>query len=133
MADYDDLYGSRFLGAADLKGPAKATIDRVEEEVFSRDGKSVRAKAVLYFRGASKPIVLNKTNASTLAHAYGKDFSDWPGKMVEVRPETTTFNGKVVAALRLYPISATKIEANSQIKHEQKQSLKTEINDEIPW
>jgi hypothetical protein len=90
MSDFEDLYGSRFLAAADLNGPVVAVVERIEKEVFERDGKGSRPKAVVYFKGASKPVVLNKTNATTLAEVFGKEFGDWIGKHVEIRPENTT-------------------------------------------
>jgi hypothetical protein len=120
MPEFEDLYGSRFLTAADLKGPVNAFIERIEEESFTRDGKASRPKAVIYFRGARKPVVCNKTNANVLAHAFGKSFEEWIGKCVTVRPETTTFNGKVVPALRLYPVPATQIGATAPPKPEPK-------------
>jgi hypothetical protein len=103
MSSYDDLYGSRFLAATDLKAPVNVVIDRIEQETFARDGGPSRQKAVLYFKGRTKAVVCNKTNAAMLADAYGKNFSGWVGKAVSIRPENTTFSGKVVKALRLYP------------------------------
>ena len=81
---YDDLYGSRFLAAADLKGPITATIERIDQEQFQRPGEPTRTKAVIYVRGGKKGIVLNKTNASTLATSFGKNFAAWPGKRVTI-------------------------------------------------
>jgi hypothetical protein len=34
MNSYDDLYGSRFLAATDLKAPVNAVIERIEQENF---------------------------------------------------------------------------------------------------
>jgi hypothetical protein len=125
MADYDDLYGGRFLAATDLKAPVTATIERVDLETFNRPGEPARTKAVAYFKNAKKPMVVNKTNAGVLAAAFGKAFSGWVGQRVTVKAEPTTFGGKNTLGLRLYPANAPKqIEAPS---------LRDEMSDAIPW
>jgi hypothetical protein len=48
-------------------------------------------------------MVVNKTNASNLAEAFGKDFANWPNKPVLVKSEPTTFGGKPMRGLRVYP------------------------------
>ena len=106
MSTFEDLYGSRFLAAADLKAPVTAVIDRIEQETFTRDNGPSKRKAVIFVRGGTKGIVCNKTNAITLGDAFGKDFSAWVGKTVTITPENTTFGGKLVKALRLYPAQA---------------------------
>jgi hypothetical protein len=105
MSDFDELYGSKYLSATDLKAPVTATIDRIDEEEFTRPGERPRKKAVAYFKNASKPMVLNKTNANTLAAAFGKPFAGWVGKRVTLRAEPTVFAGKPTLGLRLFPTS----------------------------
>jgi hypothetical protein len=132
MATFDELYGSRFLSATDLKGPVTATIERVEEETFARDGKPARPKAVLYFKNAKKGVVLNKTNANVLAQAFGKDMKKWPGKRTDIKPETTIFGGKPVPALRLYPASNGDAHiAPPEPPPPEPPPLRDEMNDEI--
>jgi len=101
---YDDLYGSRFLAAADIKAPVNVVIDRVEHQTFERDG---RTKAVIFFKGKSKAMVVNKTIAETLSASFGKEFSNWHGKSITLRPESVMFSGKSVPALRAYPVMQT--------------------------
>jgi hypothetical protein len=55
----------------------------------------------------TKAIVVNKTNAITLGDAFGKDFAMWIGKNITITPENTTFGGKLVKALRLYPTQSS--------------------------
>ena len=81
-----------------------AIITQIEQETFARDGGPTRTKAVLFFKGGTKGVVVNKTNATTLYAAFG-DFPDWIGKAITIKPETTMFNGKMVKALRLYPLT----------------------------
>jgi hypothetical protein len=80
----------------------------------------------MYFKGGIKPLVVNKTNATTLARAFGKDFEDWVGRRVEIRPETTMYGGKIVPAIRLYPAPPPK-------QDEPKPRLDDAMSDQIPW
>jgi hypothetical protein len=121
MASYDDIYGSRFLTADELKKPVTVTIERVETETFNRPGESPRTKAVAYFKGHTKGMVINKTNAGVLADSFGKGFSDWVGQSVTIKPESTTFAGKATKGLRIY--------ANSGGKR----SLSAEMNDDVQF
>jgi hypothetical protein len=123
--EFDDIYGSRFLAATDLKGAVTATIERIEYEQFTRPNQPTRTKAVAYFRNGKKGMVINKTNAATMASAFGKKFPDWVGKRVTIKPETTTFAGKPTQGLRLYPA------ANGQIAAPP--PPQDDMDDKIPW
>jgi hypothetical protein len=124
---FDDLYGSRFLSASDVKAPVTATIERIDHESFARPGEPTRVKAVAYFKGGKKGMVINKTNANTLALAFGKKFADWPGKRVTAKAEPTNFGGKPTQGLRLYPVNgAEKIAPPPP-------PPPGDMNDEIPW
>lgn len=140
MTDYDDLYGSRFLAATDLKGPVTVTIERIEYEQFTRPGEPTRTKAVAYFKGGKKGMVINKTNAANLAAAFGKAFPNWVGKRVTIRPEQTMFAGKPTRGLRLYPaanggppIPAIAPQAPPPEPPPEPPPLQDELSDEIPW
>jgi hypothetical protein len=101
--EFDDLYGSNYLAATDLKKPITTVIEQVEQEDFARQGEKKKMKAVLYLRGLKKPVIVNKTNALTLATAFGKDFDEWIDQRVEIKAEPTTFAGKPTKGIRLYP------------------------------
>jgi hypothetical protein len=142
MEDFDDLYGGQYLAATDLKQGVFAVIEKIESGVFARDGKTSRPKMVLHFRDAKKPVILNKTNAVTLASAYGKDFNAWIGKKVRVEPEKTPFGGKIVPCIRLYPVReqqqqvaapAPKPAPESPHYTERNPPPPPDYNDEIPW
>jgi hypothetical protein len=101
--EFDDLYGSNYLAATDLKKPITTVIEQVEQEDFARQGEKKKMKAVLYLRGVKKPVIVNKTNALSLATAFGKDFNEWIDQHVVIKAEPTTFAGKPTKGLRLYP------------------------------
>ena len=97
-----DLFPSKYWRADDLPegGKVTLTIDSVGIEEMELSGDD---KPVLFFQG-EKPMVLNRTNCTTLEEAFGDDTDAWEGKRVEMRREKTTFAGKRVPCLRLYPI-----------------------------
>ena len=99
--DFDDLYGSKYLSAADLNGQQKrAKIGKTDVPDFKEKNGASKRKYVLYFEGEDKVMVLNKTNAQKLASTYGKDRASWVGQHVELYSETTSF----VEGLRLRPL-----------------------------
>jgi hypothetical protein len=90
--DFDALYGSKYLSVADLKdGEPRLKIGKVEvAELREKNGTSKR-KFVIWFEGADKGLVVNKTNAKKLADAYGKQPQKWIGQIVQLYSEDTTF------------------------------------------
>jgi hypothetical protein len=100
MPSINDLYPSNYLKAADLNGEEwNVTIERIEMSEPMGDKKEV--KPVLYFRGADKGMVLNKTNATKIATAYGDDTDDWVGKPIVLFPDKVNFQGEMRDALRV--------------------------------
>ena len=100
--DFDAMYGSKYLGVADLKGQRpRRTIGKVEvAELKEKDGTTKR-KRILYFEGEDKALVLNKTNAVKLAMAFGKESTNWVGARVELYSEMTSLGKEGV---RLQPL-----------------------------
>jgi hypothetical protein len=119
--NFDDLYGSRYLSAADLHGETpRRKIGKVEvAELKEKDG-TTKKKFVIFFAGEDKSLVLNKTNARRLAEAFTKDPTKWVGEGVELYSETTTFGEGV--RLRCLKKQQTA-----------KPSLDAELNDAIPF
>jgi hypothetical protein len=127
--DFDDLYGSQYLAASDLKKPFTSVVEEVNKLDFARQGERPKMKAVLHLKGVRKPIVVNKTNAMNLSEKFGKDFDEWIDKRVTVKAEPTTFAGKRVMGLRLYPAAD---ENTPAIKAPKKSTLADELNDGLP-
>jgi hypothetical protein len=123
--DFDDLYGSQYLAATDLKKPFTAVVEEVDKQDFARQGERQKMKVVVHLKGVKKPIVVNKTNALNLSEQYGKDFDEWVGKRVTVKAEPTTFGGKRVMGLRLYPDEAPALKAPKS------KTSSADFNDEI--
>jgi hypothetical protein len=118
--DFDDLYGSKYLTANDLHGETqRRKIGKVDVvELKEKDG-STKRKYVAYFEGVDKALVVNKTNATKLATAYGKDRSKWVGVVVELYAEMTSLGKEGV---RLRPLRSAAAGAAA-----------TDMNDAIPF
>jgi hypothetical protein len=85
----DDLFPSRWLRAADLAGDVAGTIVGVDQQEVGEDER----KPVVTFREQHlRPLVLNKTNAHSMAHALGTtDTRGWIGKQITLFAATTDF------------------------------------------
>lgn len=92
----NDIYPSKYLKADDLMGrEVRVIMATVEMEKIGDDNKPV-----LYFKGKDKGVVLNKTNASTIAAAYGNESEDWLDQPLILFSVMVDFQGKVAPAIR---------------------------------
>ena len=93
-----DLFPSKYLRAADLGGKEPiVTIERLEMETIGDD-----RKAVVYFVGKEKGVVLNKTNWNSIADLTGCDDSDdWAGHRIKLITANVEYQGKRVPAIRI--------------------------------
>jgi hypothetical protein len=114
MPKRDDLFPSKYLKAADLKGkPHVLKIDEAPVEIFKNGGK---------------PLPLNMTNFDSVADIAGDDTEDWPGHSIEVFPSTTELRGKTVDCVRIRkPPQGTLIPPRAGPKPSPKQDLEDEI------
>ena len=99
MVNIDEAYKSTsaWLCAADLKGnDAKVTIESASMEEVGSDHK-----LVVYFKGKEKGLALNKTNARTIAAAYGIESDAWGGKELILFPTMVEYQNKMVEAIRV--------------------------------
>jgi hypothetical protein len=95
----DDLFPSKWLRAADLGNtPKTVTITAVDFELIGQDNEK---KAVISFAGATKRLILNKTNALTITGLYGKQISSWLGKKITLYSIPVLFRGEQVPAVRV--------------------------------
>ncbi len=96
MSTTNDFFPSNYLKASDLRGEIQLTMDRVERKEFD-DG----FKPILYFRGATKGVVLNLTNFKTIVSVHGDETDNWPGREVIIFPAQVSYRGQMVAAIRV--------------------------------
>jgi hypothetical protein len=98
---------AKFFSSSDLHGKTpQYTIGKTDKvELKGKDGTS-KKRYLIYFDGVEKPLVLNKTNATRLAAAFGKNRSGWVGKTVELYSEPTNL-GEGVRIRPLKPTAAS--------------------------
>ena len=102
-------YSGNFLKAADLPQPRVLTIQSVTKESVGENEQ----KLVARFAGEPQGLVLNKTNAMTIAGWYGDDTAGWPGRQVELYATQTNFGGRMVPCIRVRQPAAVE-QATSQ-------------------
>jgi hypothetical protein len=102
------MFDSEYIGAWDLTddgdrpNDVHVTIERVEKRTLkSRRGEET--KPVLWFKGAKKAMVCNKTNARTIAGMHGTDVADWTGKRITLYATTTQTAEGEVPCIRVRP------------------------------
>lgn len=101
MSDYNvnEMFPGKYLRADDLPARGKeAEIEAIEQETLNGE-----KKFIVYFKREERGLVLNKTNALSLAGDFGPNTGDWIGKTVELRVERVQFQGSLVKAIRVYP------------------------------
>ncbi len=111
-----EAFPSNFLKAEDLNGrTVKAVIAGIElQDVGGKDDPKDN-KPVLSFKGKSKGLVLNKTNASILGKALGDETSDWIGKEIELISSETQFQGRLVPCIRVRASNVSEGDFNDDI------------------
>lgn len=95
------LYPSKYVKAADLNGkPITLTIQKLVVEKMGHGSEEER-KPVLYFRGATKGLVLNRTNAMIVGALYGDETDEWVGQRITIYPTTVRAFGSMQDAIRV--------------------------------
>lgn len=95
----NETFPSNYVKASDLNGrDVPVTVSHVVTEKIGND-----AKPVIYFQGKQKGVVLNKTNAMTIASAFGPETDTWNGRQLILMPVWTDYQGKQVQAIRVRP------------------------------
>lgn len=100
MGNINDAFPSNYLKASDIRGAEPVvTIDRVE---FEPVGRQREMKAVVYFQGKAKGVVLNKTNATKITQLCGSpQTEDWTGFRIKLYATETEFGGETVECIRI--------------------------------
>jgi hypothetical protein len=112
-ADLNQVYGSKFLSAADVGSrKIRTKIERARKEDLRNGDGTKRVKFVLHLGGVDKPMVLNATNVDALIEKLGRNPANWIGALIGIYVDpNVTYGGKRVAGLRprvLGPGSAAK-------------------------
>lgn len=112
----NDVFPSTFLKAYDLKGKTPTvTIDRVEfQQVRGGRTGSVETKAVVYFTGKGKGLLLNKTNARSIIAITGTAITEeWRGAVLTLFATVDTFGKEKHDVIRIKAPAAATLPASS--------------------
>jgi len=123
MPNFNEAFPSNYVKASDLKGnEAIVTIDRI---AFEPVGRTKEMKAVAYFTGKEKGLVLNKTNATKIATLAGSQMTeDWPGTRIKIYPTETEFGGETVECIRVKGAPATNGNGNGAARQQARQPVR---------
>ena len=129
-----DAFPSKYVAVSDLrKGPITLTISHVTQEDMGEGDH----KPVLYFQGAQKGMVVNRTNAMMISMLYGEETDSWTGKQIQLYIAPTTYMGKPTQGVRVAaPNGPAAPTIPPQAPVEQPQTLAQQeqgLDDEIPF
>lgn len=105
MPDWRTFFDHKWVRAWDLGGKELTVkIERVEAGVLENAKAKKKDRApIVWFKGAKKPLALNRTNSKTIAAMFGNNTDDWIGKSVTIYPTTTSFGNDTVDCIRVRP------------------------------
>ena len=104
-------FPSNYLRAVDLQGrEIKVIMQNVERVKLGDD-----TKPTVYFKGRDKGLVLNKTNSTAIADAYGDDTDDWMDQPLILFTVMVDFQGKVGPAIRVRAPTAKDSKASARV------------------
>jgi hypothetical protein len=116
VANINEAFPSNYLKASDIRGVMPiVTIDHV---AFEPVGRQREMKAVVYFKGKQKGIILNKTNATKITEIAGsQETDDWDGTRIMLFATETEFSGETVECIRVKAVPANSNGVTEQARH----------------
>ena len=104
MASVNDISNSKFLKHQDVGAGALVTVRGVKQENVALDGAEPEFMWAVYFNQFDKALILNKTNAESIAEitgAYDDIEKAWIGaEIVLYTDPNVSFGGKLVGGIR---------------------------------
>jgi hypothetical protein len=98
-----EMFPKKYASGEDLKGqPVSLTIDSLHrEQMHPQPGSPAVEKWVIYFKGATKGIILSAPLARQIAQVlHDEETETWKGKRITIYPEPMTVAGKQRVAIR---------------------------------
>jgi hypothetical protein len=113
MATLNEMFPGKYLRALEdvPEDGLRDTITDLERVEMKTKTGATELKWVLFFAQLEKGLVLNITNARTLARAFGDDTDGWTGKVIDLVVREVEFSGKIVPAIRISIPKAAKATA----------------------
>jgi hypothetical protein len=101
MPSFKSAFPSKYLKAQDCAETPTLTIKKVAFEDVGQ-GADVKRKLVASFVERDQRLVLNVTNATTIAELLGsEDYDTWGGRRIKLIASRTTYQGKATACVRI--------------------------------
>lgn len=96
------MFPKDYIAAVELQGRDwTLTITGVQREDLVMQGGAKKNKPVLTFAETKKKLVVNSTNADSIATMYGGEARTWIGKRITVFPTKTTCGRDTVDCIRV--------------------------------
>lgn len=93
-------FSSSYIRAVDIgSNTPRCTIKSVEMEEVGQ-GADAKSLPVVRFENKDAGLVLNKTNGSIIAAAFGPETTDWIGREIVLRVEKVSYKGDLVDGIR---------------------------------
>lgn len=94
-----DAFPSKWVASSDLAGKdVTLNIAGVTMEEVGRDRERL---PVVWFHGAQKGLVLNKTNGNTISGMYGDDTDNWTGRPITLYATEVEYAGQITLGIRI--------------------------------
>ena len=91
----------RFISGEEIREPIEMTIKSIKSDE-AHNGKKKEKVTVIWFEGAKKGMILNKTNAKAISATTGTPFvEDWIGKKITLHAVDVSAFGTVTRAVRV--------------------------------
>jgi hypothetical protein len=108
MARVSETYAGAFVSGSELQPLGQrrsAVIHLAEQEAVGQENELKIVLSLVTKDGKAWPrrVVLNKSNALTLARALGDDTATWPSKAIEIWGELVNFKGQMVPGIKIQP------------------------------
>lgn len=107
VTHWKKLTNPNYIGAHDLQPGQELTvvIENIRNEVVKNfEGGKLKEETciVAYFKGAKKPMILNKTNCKIITRIYDTPYiEDWLGKKITLYAAKISVAGEPMDALRV--------------------------------
>ncbi len=116
----EQLFPSKYMKGIDLNGkPWTFKIRSIQmEPIRSKEG-TVEKKAIVYFNGPKKGLILTPTIFDQIIQATGQDDTDsWPGHLITIYPTTVYAFGANHLVIRVRPIESSSNETPEALTHD---------------
>jgi hypothetical protein len=101
MTTMNDLFPSPYLTAHDVAHKPTVTIKSFSKKSMKNKQGEEEVKPIIFFNEFEKGMVLNKTNANTIAGLYGSTLENWIGERVMLHSVMVEAFGESQEAIRV--------------------------------